>query len=75
MDQAAFHKSLLCIVCVRVCVFRKLQEILPTLDNQNATDGHIAALLVKPDMQNHQGMAHLHRKAMAGRPTPPTHLP
>ncbi len=31
----------------------------------------IAALLVKPDMQNHQGMAHLHHKAMAGQPTPP----
>lgn len=60
-------------LCVRV--LRKLQEILPTVDNQNATDGHIAALLVKPDMQNHQVMAHLHRKAMAGQPTPPTHLP
>ena len=51
-------------------MLRKLQEIPPTLDNQNATDGHIAALLVKPDMQNHRGMAHLHRKAMAGQPTP-----
>ena len=73
LDKTAFHKSLLCIVCM--CVFRKLQEILPAVDNRNATDGHIAALLVKPDMQNHQGMAHLHRKAMAGQPTPPTHLP
>ena len=53
----------------KVCIM-DIHFKIPTVDDQHATDGHIAALLVKPDMQNHQGMAHLHHKAMAGQPTP-----